>query len=80
MFAALDQRGRRWPAVVGTGLLCIALASAWCGAWWGAMNRPYLFLYILSSGVAGLVAPWLVQALATRVVRAPARTESARLP
>ena len=46
----------------------------------GAMNRPYLFLYILSSGVAGLVAPWLVQALATRVVRAPARTESARLP
>ena len=35
VFAALDQRGRRWPAVVGTGLLCIALASAWYGAWWG---------------------------------------------
>ena len=65
-WAALDRRGRRWFAVAGTSLLYTIVASAWCGAFSGAVDRPYLFMAILCSGVAGLAAPWVVQALAAR--------------
>ena len=51
------------------------VASALCGAFSGAMDRPYLFLAILGSGVAGLVAPWVIQALATRLAQGHAQAE-----
>ena len=74
-WAALDQRGRRWPAVAGASLLYIVVASALCGAFLGAVDRLYLFLAILGSGVAGLVAPWVIQALATRLAQGHAQAE-----
>jgi hypothetical protein len=68
-WAALNQLGRRWPAVAGTSLLYTVVASALCGAFSGAVDRPYLLLAILGSGVAGLVAPRVVQALAARLTQ-----------
>ena len=80
VWASLDPRGRRWPAVAGTSMLYTVGASTLCGAFWGFVNRPYLFLYMVGSGVAGLVTPWLVQVLATRAARLHAQTEGTRLP
>ena len=79
-WAALNQLGRRWPAVAGTSLLYTVVASALCGAFSGAVDRPYLFLAILGSGVAGLVAPWVVQALAARLAQGNVQAEKTVMP
>lgn len=77
IWAALDPRGRRWLAVAGTSLVYTAATLVLCGAWSGSVNRPYLFLCILGSGVAGLVAPWVVQAFVTRAARGHSRMNRA---
>jgi hypothetical protein len=78
-WATLDERGRRWPVVTGTILVYTAATFAWCGAWAGAVDRPYRFLFILGCGVVGLVAPWAAQALARSVAHGWAQMRSATL-
>ncbi len=78
IWAALDPRGRRGLAVAGTSLVYTAATMVLCGAWAGSVDRPYLFLCILGNGVAGLVAPWVVQVLVTRAARGHSQTDKLR--
>jgi hypothetical protein len=79
VWATLNPQGRQWRAVAGTSLLYATVAWMWFGGWAGDIDRPYLLLYIISSGVAGLVAPWVMQTLVTRVAHVYTLTDRARL-
>ncbi len=60
---------QRTTLVTGICVLYLGASLFWCGAFAGALDRPYRFLLLSTCGLLGLLAPWSIEQLRSRWTR-----------